>query len=101
MTGASLAALVVTVATGAPRSLPDMALSSTVLFHLERATVLFAVVVFVLVILVRAWRGELPSEMSGQGFKYASPEETSDAASALAAAAGRLHTLIDRIERPE
>src|SRR3954452_22043753 len=65
------AAVVVSLVTGAPRDLPDVALSSTVLFHVERSVVVLACFVAVLVVLVRAWSGQLPTELSTQGLKYA------------------------------
>lgn len=81
-------------------ALPDVALSSTALFHVERAAALLAVYMFVLVVLVRAWRGELPSEMSSQGIKYATstPEVSSDAIQVLSVAVDALQARIDRIE---
>jgi hypothetical protein len=84
VTAGLIAALVMTLAAGPPPSLPDIAMSSTALFHTERAAALFAAWVFVLVILTRAWAGELPSELSGQGIKYASPDVSSAALDRLA-----------------
>jgi uncharacterized membrane protein len=93
-----IAAAVITATAATPSLLPAIALSSTMLFHLERGAACFAVYVFVLVILIRAWRGELPSEMSSQGVKYASPDEQGLAVSTLLAMADRLEALTDRFK---
>jgi hypothetical protein len=63
-------AAVMTGATGAPARLPDVALSSAVLFHLERALAFLAAYTAILVLVIRAWSGQLPSELSAQGLKY-------------------------------
>jgi hypothetical protein len=96
-----VAALTITVATGPPSTLPDIALNSEVLFHAERAAALLAAWVFVLVILTRAWAGELPSELSGQGIKYSGErtrEATEDAVAAILDDLGRLERRIERLE---
>jgi hypothetical protein len=96
-----VAALTITVTTGAPSTLPDIALNSEVLFHAERAAALLAAWVFVLVILTRAWAGELPSELSGQGIKYSGErtrEATEDAVAAILDDLGRLERRIERLE---
>jgi hypothetical protein len=67
---AAAAAVVITILTGTPRKLPDVALSSPVLLHLERVLTFLGACVVVLVLLVRAWNGQLPIEMSMQGVKY-------------------------------
>ena len=70
-----------------PDPLPAVALGSVVLLHLERALVLLAGFFFVMVVVVRTWRGELPVELSGRGLKYAVQElqeSTKDALDALA-----------------
>jgi hypothetical protein len=98
----AIAAVAITSATGAPSTLPEIALSSAVLFHLERAAALLTVYVFVLVILSRASRGELPSEMSGQGIKYSAEqakEVTEQALVAITDDIERLKARIDDIER--
>lgn len=93
--------MAITAASGAPQALPDVALESIVLFHLERVAAIVASSVFVLVILVRAWRGELPSEVSSQGIKYATTttaDATGDAMLALRSTVAALQTRMDRIE---
>jgi hypothetical protein len=60
----------VTVLTGSPPRLPDVALNSTVLFHLERVVALLSVSLVLVVVITRTWRGDLPDEISAQGLKY-------------------------------
>lgn len=74
---------------GTPARLPGVALSSSALFHLERTVAFVAGYVSLIVIVVRAWSGHLPVELSTQGFKYA---DDTDVARTLA----RLVTEIDR-----
>lgn len=97
-----IGSVAITVVTGTPPTLPDIALSSAVLFHVERAAALLASYIFVLVVLVRAWAGELPIEMSSQGVKY-SAERVKDLTSEAIAAAvedlDRLRRRVDRLER--
>jgi hypothetical protein len=69
-------ATVSTLLVGAPRELPGVALGSGLILHVERvATVAFGALL-VAVVLVRGWSGELPSEISNQGLKYADKEAT-------------------------
>lgn len=78
------AAVLVTSLTGTPSRLPDVALASPVLFHIERITALLAGCLLLLVMVTRAWKGDLPSEISTQGLKYASGQATGESAIALA-----------------
>jgi hypothetical protein len=66
-----IAAIVGSVLTGAPDTLPSVALDSVVLFHMERAVVAVVVVLVLLRVIERAWVGELPMEFSTTGLKYA------------------------------
>jgi hypothetical protein len=75
------AAAVVTAVTGAPHRLPDLALDSSVLFHLERVVALLAGYMTIVMLVIRAWSGQLPTELSAQGLKY-----TGDAATTTARA---------------
>jgi hypothetical protein len=95
------AALVVTATSATPHLLPNIALHSLVLFHLERSAAFFTVYVFVLVILIRAWRGELPVEMSSQGIKYGSVDEPSPSSSTLRAVIDRIDALTERFEEQD
>jgi len=62
-----------TLLTGAPDDLPDVALGSSALLHVERVAAILAVVFFVFVITVRAWNGQLPTKVSKDGFEYVDP----------------------------
>jgi hypothetical protein len=64
------------IASGAPRTLPAVALSSPLLFHVERAVVGAALVGAVLIVLLNLLRGELPSKLSTTGLEWpaAGPE---------------------------
>jgi hypothetical protein len=82
-----VAAIAASVITGAPSTLPDVALDSAVLFHLERAVVVVVVLLVLLRVIERAWVGELPMEFSTTGLKYTVREvrdTTQDALQALA-----------------
>jgi hypothetical protein len=98
-----IAAIAITIGTGTPGRLPEIALGSTALFHLERTVVLLAAYVFVVVILSRAWRGELPSEMSGQGIKYSgelTKNAAEDAVAAILEAMDKLEKRVRQLEEP-
>jgi hypothetical protein len=69
--------------------LPDVALGSGVLFHLERTLAVMAACIALLVVIGRAWSGQLPSEFSAQGLKYAETE----------AAEGVLADVVEETER--
>jgi hypothetical protein len=60
--------------------LPGAALGSTAVLRAERVGVLFAVWLFVFVVLGQAWAGRLPTEISGRGVKYADSEGTRQSA---------------------
>jgi hypothetical protein len=70
VTGAAIVAVTATTLAGAPARLPDIALDSTLLFHVERAVALLAGFLVVVVTITRAWAGELPAEFSAQGVRY-------------------------------
>jgi hypothetical protein len=70
--GGALAAAVVTCVTSLPAPLPAIALGSDVLLHVERGLATLGGYLVLLVVLSRAWNGQLPTEFSTQGLKYAS-----------------------------
>ena len=78
--GLLTAASAVTLMQGTPGALPAVALGSEVLFHLERAAALLAALMVILVMIIRAARGELPVELSTQGLRYASSDEQAEQA---------------------
>lgn len=60
----------ISICAGVPTNIPSVALGSSFLLYVERAIALFAGSLLIVVILVEAWRGNLPVEMSGRGLKY-------------------------------
>lgn len=78
---------VASLVAGTPAKLPGVALGSAVVLHAERTVALFAAVLLVLVVLVRAFQGQLPQELSGRGgVKYAEREATEGIRDATATA---------------
>ncbi len=71
-------ALAASLVGGTPGSLPGVALGSLLLLHAERTAAFFAALLLALVVLVRAFQGRLPSELSGRGVKYAEREGTEE-----------------------
>jgi hypothetical protein len=101
VTTGAVAALAVTSATGTPARLPAIALGSNVLFHLERLVALLAGFVALLAIVTRAWSGQLPSEVSTAGVKYAAEETRATTSDAARATRDELQRLSARLERLE
>src|SRR5262245_57835548 len=81
--------------TTTPRPLPGVALGSIPLLHVLRSLIFFAAGLAVLVVLRRAWEGQLPSEMSTSGLKYGVGEAVVENMSVINDAISR----IDRLER--
>jgi hypothetical protein len=54
-----------------PAKLPSVALESELLLYCERGVSLFAILLFVLVVVVRGWKGELPIALSQRGAEWA------------------------------
>ena len=77
--------------------LPGVALGSTLVLSAERVGVLFAVWLFVFVVIARAWRGEMPTEVSGRGVKYADGEGTRESVGAAEAGLRELKFDIEQI----
>ena len=53
-----------------PHPLPGVAFGSPIVLIALRATVLFAVLIGVLIVIVRAWEGDLPSELGPRGVRW-------------------------------
>jgi hypothetical protein len=87
-------AVVVSLLEGTPARLPGVALDSTVLLHLERATAVFAIVVAMASVLREAARGRLPTQLSTAGLAY----ET-EMAGEVDEAMERLQVQIDDLQR--
>ncbi len=77
-----VAAILVSVTEGTPRTLPGVALGSPVLLHAERVLALVGVVIAALSVLAQAARGRLPVELSTSGLRYEA-EAADDAAAAV------------------
>jgi hypothetical protein len=73
------AATAATLLTGTPADLPDVALGSSLMLHVERVAAILAVAFFVFVVTVRAWKGQLPTKVSKDGFEYVDPAVLDDA----------------------
>jgi hypothetical protein len=106
VTGVAIAAVAATALAGAPTRLPDIALHSVLLFHLERVVALLAGCLVVLVTITRGWSGELPLELSTQGLRYQEVEGVSgsafvDLGDELESVRAEVATLGNRIERLE
>jgi len=90
---------------GIPESLPGVALGSSVTLHAERAAVFFVGLLLALVVLVRAFQGRLPSELSGRGVKYADRQGTEQIRDTTATALEQLEAahrhLMARVEALE
>lgn len=64
---------------GSVGDLPGVALGSETILVVERIVGLFAAWLFVVVVMSRALVGQLPSEISGRGVRYASRDTTQHA----------------------
>jgi hypothetical protein len=68
-------AVLLSVLSGSPaNSMPGVALGSVALLVAERTVALFAVWMLVVVVVLRAFRDQLPIEVSGRGVRYAEAE---------------------------
>lgn len=67
-----------------PEKLPGVALGSEALLHVERTLAMLVALLFLLVVAVRGWRGQLPKALSGRGIEYEEVvRTTADAARAM------------------
>jgi hypothetical protein len=71
-------AVLLSVLSGNPGRLPGVALGSPALLYVEKAAACFTAYLLALVVVVRAFDGELPSEL--RGLKYTVRESTTEAA---------------------
>jgi hypothetical protein len=70
---------------------PGVALGSELILAVERSAALFAAWLLALVVVDRALMGQLPSEMSGRGVRYADGMRTDDAVLEVQVGIGRLN----------
>lgn len=61
---------------GAPKTLPDVALDWSLLFHVERTVVVVLAFLVLLSVVARAWVGELPIEITSERIEVRSPRGT-------------------------
>jgi hypothetical protein len=80
---------------GAPDQLPSIALGWPLLLHVLRAGVLFAFAGGLLLILIKAWDGELPHEIGASGLRY----ETGGVVVEIRTITARLEQEIEKLKR--
>jgi hypothetical protein len=92
--------LILAVATDRPPHLPGVALGSVAVLCVERAIACFTAYLLVLVVVARAFAGELPSELRGVRYESSSRDGwRDDELQRLTAAERALRKRIDQIER--
>lgn len=79
--------------------LPGVALGSETMLVVERIVGLFAAWLFVVVVIARALVGQLPSEISGRGVRYANQDTTQDALTDLRSALERLDGEVEGLRK--
>jgi hypothetical protein len=70
-----LGAMALSVVSGAPADQPGIALGSSPLLLAERTVALFAIWMAIAVVLIRAFKNQIPVEISGRGVRYAEAED--------------------------
>lgn len=96
--GSLLGAVAVSVAIGADRPYPGVALGSGLLLELERAVAVWTIVLLVLVVGDQALRGGLPDEISGRGVRYAAQQQLDEAVERTTEAGNDLAHRIGAVE---
>ncbi len=101
LTGVSVTALLlaaallnVPMAEPAAKKIPAVAMGSMEILVVERTAAVFFAGLVLLVILERAWRGQLPAEVSGRGVKYADQAATQTAITDLTAVVSALESQV-------
>jgi hypothetical protein len=79
--------------------MPSVALGSDLVLAVQRVLFLFAAWLLVLIVIVRASQGLLPTEVSGRGIRYADTVETQLGLAEAAALIHRLNKKIDVLDR--
>ncbi len=90
--------LAVALAGDPPMVLPGIALGSTALLYVEKATACFSSYLLVLVVVVRAFAGDLPSELRGVKYAVQSDSELGAAIRRLTRAEEELRVRIEQME---
>lgn len=100
--GGLATSVLLVVSMGAPDGgLPGVALGSTLILAVERVVALFAAWMAMVIVVVRALAGDLPTEISGQGLKYADAATAGRAAARTEAALDSLRSEIERLRRTD
>lgn len=97
--GGVVGAVLLSLLSHNPAKLPGVALGSPALLYLEKAAAGFTAYLLAMVVVVRAFDGDLPSEL--RGLKYAVSEsktKTADGIKQLADADAQMRERIDGIE---
>jgi hypothetical protein len=81
--------IAVTMVTGAPARLPDVALDSAVLFHTERTLALFLLTVLAVAVVARGFQGRLPDKLGRDGLEYVAQEKAVESSEVIAADVAR------------
>jgi hypothetical protein len=79
--------------------LPGVALGSPLILAVERTMALFTAWMVVVIVVVRAIAGDLPTELSGQGFKYASRETAEKSTNDIRDAVGDLERELEGLRQ--
>lgn len=99
--GSLLVAVVVSLAVGAERPYPGVALGSGLLLELERAVAVWAIVLLALVVGDQALRGRLPDEISGRGVRYVPQEQFEVLAGEAGGLGGEIAERLNALERAD
>jgi hypothetical protein len=91
-----VAALLMALAGGRPSSLPGVALGSPAVLYVEKAAACFTAYLLFLVVLVRSFAGELPSEL--RGVRYEVGHESKGVADAIKEASAKEKDIERRLE---
>ena len=96
------AAIAVTCLAGTPSPLPATALGSVILLHVERTVALLGGYRVLLMVITRAWSGQLPNAVSTQGLHHQDVPELADTAlREVDRIRAEVATLRKRVERLE
>lgn len=71
----AIGSFIASVAYGAPKSLPGVALGLPLLLHLERALAITVAFTLVLMFLLRGWRGDFPRKLTTGGAEWPDASE--------------------------
>lgn len=93
------AALALSISAGAPRELPDVALSSPALFHLQRAAIVTAGAALLALFAVRAFAGYFPQKLSTTSAEWPATKAVAESSQAALSAASSIQDLGKVVEQ--